>query len=183
MNPVILKRSSCDFEKIIQSVDGAWPVSTGVRKMPVHSKLITLQMMGSHASKKSHTQSRPKRWRREHQSTNYRLHFFVWLKRWITNRDFFFLLWVTSHRCLYQKVTDKVRDGFSHSRCLSAEILSVHALHSGSVPFHTRTEMLWLGPADRALHPSTYPSQKQSGILFLSAPWTRSCFRLPQSSL
>ncbi len=47
------ENESCDFEKIIQSVDGAWPVSTGVRKMPVHSKLITLQMMGSHASKKA----------------------------------------------------------------------------------------------------------------------------------
>lgn len=183
MNPVI-------FEKIIlwfwkdHTVCG-WGMTCKYRcqKNASALKVNYVTNDGIVRFEKSHTHSRPKRWRREHQSTNYRLHFFVWLKRWITNRDFFFLLWVTSHRCLYQKVTDKVRDGFSHSRCLSAEILSVHALHSGSVPFHTRTEMLWLGPADRALHPPTYPSQKQSGILFLSAPWTRSCFRLPQSLL
>ncbi len=78
------ENESCDFQKIIQSVDGAWPVCTGVRKMPVQSvNYVTNYVIA--CLEKSHTHSCLKRWRREHQSTYYRLHFFVWLKRWIIN--------------------------------------------------------------------------------------------------
>lgn len=86
------KNKSYDFQKIIQSVDGAWPVSTSVRKMPVQSvKYVTNYVIAR--LEKSHTHSHLKCWRREHRSTNYRLHFFMWLKRCITNSILFFYIY------------------------------------------------------------------------------------------
>ncbi len=91
------ENESCDFEKIIlwfwkdHTVCG-WGMTCKYRcqKNASALKVNYVTNDGIARFEKSHTHSRPKRWRREHQSTNYRLHFFVWLKRWITNRDFFF---------------------------------------------------------------------------------------------
>lgn len=177
------ENDSCDFWK--DHTVGGWGVTCKYRcqKNASALKVNYATNDGIARFEKSHTHSRLKRWQREHQSTNYRLHFFVWLKRWITNS--FFFVFFTKHPIGVYSRKWRIRSGmgflivcvFLQRFCLYMPcILEV-------VPFHTRTEMLWLGPADRALHPPTYPSQKRSGILFLSTPCTRSAFRLSQSSL
>lgn len=76
------ENESCDFEKIIQSVDGAWPISTGVNGSALKVNYVTNDVIARFQKKKSHTHSRLKRWQSEHQSTNYRLHFCVCLCGW-----------------------------------------------------------------------------------------------------